>query len=258
MSLTLTASAFGEIAANLVSVSAGKPSRSGAPHRTGQPVLRNSKEEGTFEEAFWNILRNRTGDQLVAAVFAMIDKAKDLKRAERNGQTLSKRERAIAAVTPSVHRVIVELVKLARNCRGKVYPSYKTIAEETRLCVATVAQVLKVLRDLDILDWQRRFKRVPGTGNRQTSNAYRLFLPKLVEKFVPRWMRSTPVSSDIEHHQAQQAAEVAEMLSSASCVEQLAYGGPQDSALRRELELLAVSMDERDSRKHTEPLSDSI
>ncbi len=235
--------------------------RPGGVHRTGAPVLRDSIEAGTFEELFFAVPAPGEPDRLLRACRRALDAGRRLARDARAGaRTLTSTERAIAALTPGAVRVFEEMCTLARLNRGRVYPSYDWLAEATGLGRATIARALHLLERVGFLVRQRRFKRVEGEGPRyrQTSNAYRPLLPSRVLAYLPRWMRPAPLPADQEQHQAERAAEMADMLAGLSCRElaTATVGG----TLGRVLARLGAQIDSRtacESQNHPQPRIDS-
>ena len=74
----------------------GTRSRSGALHRTGAPVLRGSREQGTFEDTFFAIPAKGETDRLLAAAKRALDEGRKLRREERAGtRALSVAERLL-------------------------------------------------------------------------------------------------------------------------------------------------------------------
>ncbi|KQN00586.1 hypothetical protein ASE78_05740 [Sphingomonas sp. Leaf25] len=146
--------------------------------------------------------------------------------------------------------VFEEIADLSRINAGRVFCGYAHLAKITQLVDSTIAKALTVLEDLGMINRQRRFTKVARGGPkgqyRQTSNAYRTFLPKVIASFLPRWMKQKPISSDLAHHHAEQAAETERMLKSATCVEQMTYRAPESSDLRGELMRLAATVDRCD------------
>ncbi|RYF23321.1 MAG: helix-turn-helix domain-containing protein, partial [Oxalobacteraceae bacterium] len=135
-----------------------------APHRTGAPVLRHSKEAGTFEHKFFIPPATGETDRMLRTARKLIDAAKRLRREQLHGRKLTATELAIVAITPAAVRVYEEILTLARLCGGKVYPSYERIADRTELGRTTVSRAIAILKGVGLLDWQRRFKRVEIEG----------------------------------------------------------------------------------------------
>lgn len=231
-------------------------SRSGAPHRTGAAVRRDSIEAGTFEDMFFAVPAKGECDHLLKVARQALDASRRLARIERSGErALSAAERALTHLTASAVRVFEEICMLARLNRGRVYPSYDRLAEVTGLGRATIARALTALERAGFLLRQRRFTRVDGEGAgpryAQTSNAYRPLLPRRIMGLLPRWMRPAPVPCDQVQHAADQAEELAAMKASLSARElaQVTVGG----ALGRVLAELGAALDARERESQTEP-----
>ncbi len=185
---------------------AGKPartgdiackSRSGAPHPTGAPVLRDSVEAGTFEHLFFISPAKGETDRLLRAARRILEAGRQLRREARcDGRILTSAEQLLTTLTAASVRVLEEILTLSRLNRGRVFPSYDYLADATSLGRATVARALRILEAIGFLVRQRRFKRVEGDGPgpryAQTSNVYRAFLPDIVQRNLPRWMRPAP------------------------------------------------------------------
>jgi predicted transcriptional regulator len=242
-----------------------KLARSGAVHRTGAPVRRDSIEAGTFEAMFFAPPAKGETDRLLRTARAALDTGRRLKRTARiEGRELSVTERAVAALTAGAVRVYEELLTLARLNQGRVYPSYDHLAEATALGRATIARALHVLERAGFLVRQRRFKRVenegPGPRWEQTSNAYRPTLPQRIMSLLPRRLRAAPVPDDMQQREADRQVELEAMFNSLSCREfaQVTAGGALGAALARLGSALDRCLsDERESHNHPEPLPES-
>lgn len=240
-------------------------SRSGAPHRTGAPVRRDSIEAGTFEEQFFAVPAKGETDRLLRMARSALDTARRLKRAVRTeGRALSPAESALTGMTAAAVRVFEEICTLARLNAGRVFPSYNRLADATALGRATVARALTALERAGFLVRQRRFKRVEGEGPRyaQTSNVYRPMAPQRLLRLLPRWMTPAPIPDDVAHHQAEQTEQLAQMQRGLTCRElaETVVGG----ALGKVLAKLGAALDRRDmkpeceSQNQPQPLPDSI
>jgi len=197
-------------------------SKSGAPHPTGAPVRRDSREAGTFEDMFWSVPAKGETDKLLLTARRALDAARRLLRDERSGsRTLTSSERRISKLTPGAVRIYEEILTLARLNQGKVFPSYEYLADATALGRRTVARGLSILEDIGFLVRQRRFKRVEAEGTKpryeQTSNAYRPTLAQTVLSYLPRWMRPAPVPVDQLQRDAEQQEDRQHMLSQLNC-----------------------------------------
>lgn len=243
-------------------VSTRKPARSGAQHRTGAPVRRDSVEAGTFEETFFAIPAKGETDRLLHVARRTLDAGRRLRRDARSGaRELTATERLIARLTASAVRIYEEILTLARLNKGRVYPSYEHLSDATGLGRATVARALTVLEAIGFIVRQRRFNRVAneGAGPRyeQTSNAYRTLLPEKVLAYLPRWLRPAPVPEDEIQRHLDHEEDTQRMLKTLSCrdLAETVVDGP----LRKILAKLGAAIDSRERESHIdpEPLTDS-
>lgn len=255
--------------AGLNNVRVRAPAKSGAPHRTGAPIRRDSIEAGTFEEHFFAVPAKGETDRLLRMARAALDAGRRLKRAVRSeGRVLSPAETALAGLTAGAVRVFEEICTLARLNQGRVFPSYDRLAAATALGRATVARSLRALELAGFLLRQRRFKRVAdeGEGPRyaQTSNVYRPLLPVRLLAHLPRWLSPPPLPDDVVQQAEVRAADVAAMHAGLSCRElaETIVGG----SLGRVLAKLGARIDAKsavqpircESQMQPQPLLDSI
>lgn len=183
----------------------GHPTASATSRRAARPVRRNSIEAGSFEHLFFAAPAKGECDRLLRAARDALDAGRRLRRATRaGGRVLDASEHALAALTAGAVRVFEELCALARVNNGRVYPSYDRLAAVTALGRATVARGLQALEAAGFLVRRRRFVRVEGEGASpryaQTSNAYRLSLPRALGRLLPHWRRPPPVPVDAIQH----------------------------------------------------------
>lgn len=250
---------------------AGGPrkSRSGAPHPTGAPVLRDSVEAGTFEHLFFASPAKGEPDRLLRAARRILDAGRQLRREARcDGRILTTAEQQLTTLTAASVRVFEEILTLARLNRGRVFPSYEYLADATSLGRATVARALRILENIGFLVRQRRFKKVEGDGPgpryAQTSNVYRAFLPDIVQRYLPRWMRPAPLPDDQVQREADRQEDVAAMRATLCPRERrkaMEKGKLAQILARIEAALDAQAMDdgsERESHNHPQPLNESI
>ena len=235
----------------------GQKSRSGTPHRTGAPVLRDSVEAGTFEEVFFATPAKGETDSILRAARRALDAGKRLRRdARAAGRQLSGLERHLAALTSGTVRVLEEILTLARLNAGRVYPTYGYLAEATSLGRATVARALHVLDAIGFIVRQRRFKRVeaqgPGPRYEQTSNVYRAYLPACILSYLPRWMRPAPIPDDTLQREADRVEDTKLMLSRLDCRD-LALAVIADGPLAKVLAKLGAAVDEREREYQNDP-----
>lgn len=241
----------------------GRKARSGAPHPTGAPVLRDSVEAGTFEHVFFVAPAKGETDRLLRAARRILDAGRQLRsEARRDGRELTPAERLLTTLTAASVRVFEEILTLARLNKGRVFPSYDHLAQATSLGRATVARALRILEGVGFLVRQRRFKRVesdgPGPRYEQTSNAYRAFLPKIAQAYLPRWMRLAPIPDDELQRESDRIENIEQMRARLSAQEraEAKLNGPLAKILAR----LGAAIDaqERESQKEPQPLLDSL
>lgn len=240
--------------------------RSGAPHPTGAPVLRDSVEEGTFEHRFFAPPARGETDRLLRAARRILDAGRQLRREARcDGRVLTPAEQRLTTLTAASVRVLEEILTLARLNKGRVFPSYDYLADATSLARATVARALRILETIGFLVRQRRFKRVEGDGPgpryAQTSNVYRAFLPDIVQRYLPRWMRPAPLPDDQVQREADRQEDLAAMR--ATLCPQERRKAMEKGKLAQILARIEAALDdrpcgmERESQKHPQPLMES-
>lgn len=136
----MTAFALGEAAAMALGrlrpqgsgVRLRPPAKSGALHRTGAPVRRDSVEAGTFEEHFFAVPAKGEPDRLLRTARAALDAGRRLKWLVRTeGRVLSPAETALAGLTAAAVWVYEEICTLARLNAGRVFPTYDRLAAST-------------------------------------------------------------------------------------------------------------------------------
>jgi len=276
--------AFGEAMAGALGAAAGygtgsgksarrgettRKSRSGAPHLTGAPVLRDSVEAGTFEHLFFVSPAKGETERLLRAARRILDAGRQLRREARcDGRILTTAEQHLTTLTAASVRVLEEILTLTRLNKGRVFPSYDYLADATSLGRATVARALRILENIGFLVRQRRFKRVDGDGPgpryAQTSNVYRAFLPDIVQRYLPRWMRPAPLPDDQVQREADRQEDMAAMRATLCPREQrkvMEKGKLAQILARIEAALDARTMDdgpERESHKRPQPLKETI
>lgn len=244
-----------------------RKNRSGAPHRTGAPVLRDSVEEGTFEHLFFTPPAKGETDRLLRAARRILDAGRQLRREARcDGRVLTPGEQRLITLTAASVRVFEEILTLARLNKGRVFPSYDYLADATSLGRATVARALRILEGIGFLVRQRRFKKVEGDGPgpryAQTSNVYRAFLPDLVARYLPRWMRPAPLPDDEVQREADRQDDMAAMRATLDPRER--RQAMEKGALAKVLARIEAVIDrqevvpKRESQNHPQPLKDSF
>ena len=221
------------------------------PRRVASRSRAGSAEAGTFENQFWG--RHAKGDTNRIVQHAQVARAEARRRrqeAKETGIVPSDQERAMAQLTNNALAVLRALADYARNCRGRVYPSYDTIASIAGVAKRTIARVLNALESAGLVVRRRRYVRIaakgPGPRVRQTSNAYRIAMPKWIAPLIPRWLIPAPKSADQQQHEADAATELQEMTRSETCEQTAVAHGPTDPEMTRLLLKIARGID-RDS-----------
>ena len=235
----------------------GRKTRSGATHRTGAPVLRDSVEAGTFEEVFFATPAKGETDTILRAARRALDAGRRLRRdARAERRSLTGLEGQLAALTSGAVRVLEEILTRARLNAGRVYPTYDYLAEATSLGRATIARALHILDTIGFIVRQRRFKRVeaqgPGPRYEQTSNVYRAHLPSRILRYLPRWMRPAPIPDDMLQREADRVEDTQTMLAGLGCRD-LARAVIADGPLARILAKLGAAVDDREREYHDDP-----
>jgi len=270
-----------------------KPCESGAVHRTGAPVLRSSREEGTFEDSFWKTPQKGEGDIILKAAKAYQKHRRKIlslgrkqalqetgssalpsyavlsNTASRHTQSSNQMiAMAIKPINPSAIILLEWLCEMARLCKGKLYPSYEGMMEAVSLCKQTIATSIKQLQSIGILELQRRCKRMEDSPHRfeQTSNVYRLQLPKGLYRFLPAYLRPLPLPDCERWRRQEDTITVAFMLQAARMTPQIASLDDQaqdlitqveDDNLRASLASLFSSFERSESTNQTQTLKDS-
>lgn len=231
-----------------VALAIGHGFRATRTGRTGSRARRGSLEEGTFEPTFWRAFKPGEIDRLVRDTEAALDGARGRRFAARASQTsLSAEDEALSQLTFHQLKVFRALANLARNCRGKIYPSLEHIARVAVVARRTVVRALQVLEGLGLIERQRRYVKLdaegPGPRVRQTSNVYRVAVPQWLSRLLPEWRRPTPLPADEEHRQAENASKLAAMVESLSCEDAVGFHTPADPELAAILRRLGRAVD---------------
>ncbi|WOE76733.1 helix-turn-helix domain-containing protein [Alterisphingorhabdus coralli] len=186
-----------------------KPLRNGvASGDIRAPVLRNSIEQGTFENGWWHRPKDHDPD----TIFKSAKRYTINGRNQRRAYDPESGEAPARPLTAGALDILEWLCMMARLCNGRLFPSYDAIIEATGRCRQTIARALTQLESIGILQRQRRCKRnaKKGEGPRfvQTSNVYRLSLPKWLEAFKPAKKAKPPTPVDyVERLKAEEAEQ---------------------------------------------------
>lgn len=213
--------------------------------RTGEPVRRHSHAAGRCEGTFWR----RTGRQEVNRIMLAARRYELVTRqpGARNG--------ALGFVALELLEYLTHLVNFRT---GRLDPSYDHLMAKLKRSREAIRIALQALRAHGFLDWLRRY--VP-TGNegrgpqvQQTSNAYRLSLPKRALALLGRLGRPAPAPDDFTHAQQARTAELDAYKASLSLAE-LPLFMVDDPELAAKLSAMGAAITarkERESAKRSE------
>lgn len=217
----------------------GESLSSHASRRTHQPVRRKSHLAGRHDRQFW---RPTTGKEVAQIVLAArkFDLA-NRRAGERNG--------------PLGH-IAIEVLELFANLvsfkTGQLDPSLEYLCQKLGRSKDAVHRALKALRAHGFLDWLRRYVPTESGGRgpqvKQTSNAYRLSLPRKALQWLGVWGRAIPLPDDFTHATDERKAEM-DAHEAALSPEAYALHIVEDEGLAATLAGLARAMAERKERE---------
>lgn len=213
---------IGEITNQLLGRARGETRRRGGLHITKQPVRGGSREAGSaHEEAFMVRLDDGTRRACRRAVNEAFERGRRLQvevRATR--RELTTFEEQCTRITNSTIRVYEALLRMEKRFRGRVFPSYEMIAEWATVSRPTVARALDALLQIGLLAKLRRYvhtyDKTVGARSEQTSNAYRLELPRSLRELIEKRFRPAPIPQDEAQRQHERLADHANMLNGLS------------------------------------------
>lgn len=238
-------------------------SRSGAANPTRAHVHPNSRKAGTFEDDFFYSYAKGEPDRLYKNATELLKRKNAIRRLARaEGRPLTEDERLLTLITPAAVRVFKELTDLARNCAGRVFPTWEWIETHTGLSRASVGRGLSILSKMGLLDRQRRCVPIdppadrPKARNAQTSNVYRMSFPNRLARFLPRFLRPVPLPDDVVQREVDRIEEIEAMRLWRS-PRQVVAEEIVDADLRRILDSLAMAIENQESQKDGQPLLDS-
>ena len=238
-------------------------SRSGAANPTRAHVHPNSRKAGTFEDDFFYSYAKGETDRLYKKAVELLKRKNAIRRLARaEGRQLTEAERLVTLITPAAVRVFEQLTNLARNCAGKVFPTWEWIETHTGLSRASVGRGLSILAKMGLLDKQRRCVPIdppadrPKARNAQTSNVYRMSFPNSLARFLPRWLRPVPLPDDVVQREADRIEEIEAMRLWRS-PRQVVAEEIEDAGLRQVLDSLAIAIEKQESQKNGQPLLNS-
>lgn len=218
----------------------------GRGHRTGAPLRRNSRLKNHCEGGFWKAIKRLDAKRILLAA----------KRYEVANKEPGKRTGPLGAVAIEVLELLVNLVDFKS---GRLEPSIATLMKRLRRSRDAIVRALNALRSHGFVDWLRRYVPTDNDGAgpqvQQTSNAYRLMMPKRAQEALGKYGKPSPIpedraQADLERLQAEarSALETYSLDGLKALAELPTFAGRQAAMF---LDLL----NERESAKQTEPKS---
>lgn len=247
-----TATAFnqlGEVFAYPMSQTASgdETRRRSKVRRTGQPVRRCSYLAGR-EGTFWRPIQRQEARKILFAA----------KRFELTTRKPGARNGALGHVALEILDLLSNMVD---QRSGRLDPSLDFLMKRLHRSRDAVVRALKALRDHGFLDWLRRYA---PTGNeagpqiRQTSNAYRLMMPKALGRLLQLYFVPAPTPADTEHRIKEITAAIETYKREMSLAELPLFALGSDDPFAQALARLGASIQakkERESAKQSESLS---
>jgi len=238
-------------------------SRSGAANPTRAHVHPNSRKAGTFEDDFFYTYAKGETDRLYKKAVELLKRKNAIRRLARaEARQLTEDERLVTLITPAAVRVFEQLTNLARNCAGKVFPTWEWIETHTGLSRASVGRGRSLPAKMCLPCEQRRGVPIdppadrPKARNAQTSNVYRMSFPNRLARFLPRFLRPVPLPDDVVQREIDRIEEIETMRLWRS-PRQVVAEDIEDDGLRRVLDSLAIAIEKQESQKNGQPLLDS-
>lgn len=226
---------LGEIAAN-------PDAPRGGGRRTHQPVRRNSQAAGRQHGVFWKATNRREVSQIVLAA----------KRYELASRQPGARYGALGSVALEVIEFLANLIDYRT---GRLEPSLDFLMTKLKRSRDAIHRALKALRAAGFLDWVRRYEPTNNEGKgpqvKQTSNAYRLFLPEKAAQWLGRLIAPAPLPEDFAAMRERVAAGMAAYRASLTPTQEVADTFDPDDGLGAVLARLAIEV-ERESGKQPE------
>lgn len=221
----------------------------GAPaERDRTPVRKHSRAAGKCEGVFWR----RTDRQEVRMIVMAA------RRYELAGRQPGARNGPLGGVA-------IELLELFSNLvdfrTGRLEPSIDTLMLKLKRSRDAIVRALKNLRLHGFLDWLRRYEPTGNEGRgpqvKQTSNAYRMSLPKRAHQLLGRWGVAPPLPDDHLQREAERVV-ILEAHRATLDLDQRALFDVGDNPLGQALARLAKSIKQRESARQTESQPNSI
>ena len=209
-----------------------------------EPVRRHSRLAGRCEGTFW---RPTTRAEMCRVVLAA-------RRFDLMGRQRGRRNGPLGHVALEVLDLLANLVRFQT---GRLDPSLDFLAGTLRRSRDAVWRALRALRAHGFLDWLRRY--VPtgaesGPQVKQTTNAYRLSLPRRALALLGRMGRTPPLPDDVAQAREERAADL-EAHRASLPLDQLVRFEVQDDRLGSVLAAMARVVQERESGERSESRS---
>ncbi len=193
--------------------------------RSHQPVRRNSRMDGDWVHQWYRPMTMREKNELVRAARAY----------DRAMKQPGEKRGPIGSIGLEL---LEELATLAAACRGRVFPTLSWMQSKLKRSRDTIVGCLRRLSDAGLVTWVRRIVPVDereawarGPQVKQTSNAYRLELPKRLRKFV----RKAPPAADEAARKAEMRARIDGALREESADARQVKKAVQDAGVERAL-----------------------
>ena len=211
-------------------------------------LRRHSRLAGR-EGTFWRGVKRQDARRIVLAA----------RRYDVATKEFGKRSGALGSIAIEILDYMANLVDYRT---GRLDPSIETLKRVLKRSRDAIVRGLKALRTHGFLDWLRRYVPTDNDGAgvqvQQTSNAYRMMMPKRALKLLGRYGQDAPAPDDDCHRRECAAQEIEEHRSSLSLAELPLFDMGANSPLAQSLAKLGSLIQERESAKQTESVSTSI
>lgn len=216
----------------------------GSGHRKGAPLRRNSRLKGNCEGGFWKAIKRPDAKRILLAA----------KRYEIANKEPGKRTGPLGAVAIEVLELLVNLVDFKS---GRLEPSIATMMNRLRRSRDAIVRALNALRSHGFVDWLRRYVPTDNEGAgpqvQQTSNAYRLSMPKRAEEALGKYGKPSPVPDDRAQADLERLQAEARHALKTHSLEGLKMLAALQTFAGRQAAMFLDLLDERESAKQTEP-----
>jgi SOS-response transcriptional repressor LexA len=206
------------------------------------PVRRNSHRKGRCEAGFWQPVSRQQANAVLAAA----------RRFDRKNRQPGKH---IGPLGPIAIEVLELLVSLVDFRTGRLEPSIQTMMTRLNRSKEAIVRSMKNLQRHGFIDWLRRYEPTGMDGRgpqlRQTSNAYRLCLPKAALRLLGFFGKPAPVPDDFSHEQDTRQTQTEASLA-ALPLDTWAKAIAPDDLIARNLARFARLIEQRESHVRSE------